>query len=151
MLRDILDRFRPAPGPGRPGPVGVPSSATLTCADELEAVFAALDDVVARCDAIREEGRRQAAEIRRAADIRLASLGSQAATSAAQTRAAAVASVKAAGRARQAVELAAAQGEAARISADGVERMTPYIAAAVSKVRNLPGSHTPTARVGDGS
>jgi len=120
----------------------VPSPATLTGADELEVVFAAMDDVVARCEAIRQEGRRQAAEMRRTADARLASLRSQAAVTATQTSAAAVASVKAAGRARQAAELAAAEDEAARIRADGVERMTPYIVAAVSRVRNLPGSAT---------
>ncbi len=148
-LRDILDRFRPAPGPGRPGPVGVPSATTLTGADELRPVFAALDDVVARCEAIREDGRRQAAEIRQAADLRLANVRSQAATSADQTRAASAASVKAAGMARHAAELAAARSEAARIRADGIEQITPYIAAAVSRVRSLPGSHIVPTRLGD--
>jgi hypothetical protein len=148
-LRDILDRFRPAPGPGRPGPVGVPQPATFTGADELEAVFAALDDVSARCEAIRKEGRRQAAQIRQAADLRLATLRSQATTIADHTRAAAAASVEAAGRTRHAAELIAAQDEAARIRAEGIERMPPYIAAAVSKVRNLPGSHSFTDRAGD--
>ena len=123
----------------------MPSSATLTGADELEVVFAALEDVAARCETIREEGRRQAAEIRQTADVQLASLRSRAATTSAQARAAAVNSVKAAGQARQAVELAAARDEAARIRADGVERMTPCIAAAVSRVRNLGGSATFTA------
>jgi hypothetical protein len=150
-LRDILDRFRPAPGPGRPGPVGVPSAETRTGADELEAVFAALGDVVAHCDAIRSAALSQAAEIRRTADVQLANLRSHAATTAAQTRAAAAAAVKAAGQARQAAELGAAQAEAARVRADGVERMTPYVAAAVSKVRNLPGSHSFTPGAGDPS
>jgi hypothetical protein len=150
-LRDILDRFRPAPGPGRAGPVGVPSATTFTGADELRPVFAALDDVVARCEAIREEGRRQAAEIRQAADLRLASLRSQAATTADQVEAASMAAVKAAGQARQVAELAAARREAAHVRADGVEKMTPYIAAAVLRVRSLPGSR-PVASDGiDGS
>ncbi|HWF40918.1 MAG TPA: hypothetical protein VN683_02430 [Acidothermaceae bacterium] len=127
----------------------MPSPATLTGADELEVVFAALHDVVTRCDAIRQEGRRQAAEMRRAADVQLASLRSQAAVTAVQTSTVAVASVKAAGRARQAAELAAAADQAARIRADGAERMTPYIAAAVSRVRNLPRSTTLTVHAGD--
>src|SRR5664279_2532640 len=139
-LRDILDRFRPAPGPGRPGPVGVPSATSFTGADELRPIFAALDDVVARCEAIREDGRRQAAEIRQAADQQLASLTSQAATTADQVQAASIAAVRTAGQARQAAELAAARSEAAHIRADGIEKMTPYIAAAVSRVRSLPGS-----------
>lgn len=148
-LRDILDRFRPAPGPGRPGPVGVPSAATSTSADELRPVFAALDDVIARCEAIGGEGRRQAAEIRQAADLRLANVRSRAATTADETRAASAASVKAAGQARHAAELAAARSEAARIHADGIEKMIPCIAAAVSRVRSLPGSHTVPPRMGD--
>jgi hypothetical protein len=150
-LRDILDRFRPAPGPGRAGPVGVPTAAIFTGADELEPVFAALDDVLARCETIREDARRQVAEIQETADLRLASLRAEAATTADQARAASDASVKAVGQARQAAELVAAEDEAARIRADGIERMTPYVAAAVSRVRNLPGSHTLTARPGDGS
>ena len=129
----------------------MPSAETRTSADELEAVFAALDEVVVHCDAIRREARSQAAEIRRTAGVQLASLRSHAATTAAQARAAAVAAVKAAGAARQAAELGAAQDEASRVRADGVERMTPYVAAAVSKVRNLPGSHTLTAGAGDPS
>jgi hypothetical protein len=140
-LRDILDRFRPAPGPGRPGPVGVPSATTLLGADELRPIFAALDDVVARCEAIREDGRRQAAEMRKAADRRLDSLRSQAATTADQVQAASMAAVRAAGQARQAAELAAARSEAAHIRADGIEKMTPCIAAAVLRVRRLPGPH----------
>ena len=147
-LRDILDRFRPAPSPGRPGPVGVPSSATLTGADELEVVFAFLGDVVARCEAIRDEGRRQAAEMRQTADVQLASLRSQAAAAAAQNRTAAVASVKAAGQARQAAELSAAENEAARIRAEGARRTTRCIATAVSRVRNLPGATTLTTHAG---
>ena len=148
-LRDILDRFRPAPGPGRAGPVGVPSAAILTGADELERVFADLDDVIARCETIRTQGRRQAAEIREAAAAQLGSLRAQATTEIDQALAASAASVKAAGEARQAAELVAAQHEADRIRADGIERTTPYIAAAVSRVRNLPGSRTLTGRAGD--
>jgi len=140
-LRDILDRFRPAPGPGRPGPVGVPSTATFTGADELRPIFAALDHAVARCEAIRGEGRRQAAEMRQAADVQVTSVTSQAATTAEQVEAASMAAVRAAGQARQVAELAAARSEAAHIRADGRQQMTPYIAAAVSRVRSLPGSH----------
>ena len=150
-LRDILDRFRPAPGPGRAGPVGLPSTTSRTGADELATVFAALDDVAERCDAIRAEGQQQAAEIRRVAVTQLASMRSVAAMAAAEARAAAAAAVQAAGQARRAAELAAAEHEVARIRADGVERMPPYVAAAVSKVRNLPGSRTFTARAGDAS
>ena len=148
-LRDILDRFRPAPGPGRAGPVGVPSAAVLTGADELEPVFASLDDVIARCETIRTQGQRQAAEIREAAAARLGNVRAQAANDIDQARAASAASVKASGEARQAAEMVAAQHEADRIRADGIERMSPYIAAAVSRVRNLPGSPTLTARAGD--
>lgn len=150
-LRDILDRFRPAPGPGRPSPVGVPSPSRSTAAEELQAVFAALDDVLMRCDAMREEARRQAAGIREATDLQLASVKSQAVTTADQTRAAARASVQSAGRARHAAELASAQEEAMRIRADGIARMSPYIAAAVSRVRGLPSSHLPPANAGDAS
>jgi len=148
-LRDILDRFRPAPGPGRAGPVGVPSTAVLTGADELGPVFAFLDDVIARCEAVRVDGQRQVAEIREASTVQLARLRAQAATAADEARAASAAAVQAAGRARQTAELVAAQRDADRIRADGVQRMPPYIAAAVSRVRNLPGSHT-LAGTGEG-
>jgi hypothetical protein len=136
-LRDILDRFRPAPGPGHAGPVGVPSVTTSTAADELGPVFTAIDEVMSRCEAIRDEGRTEAAQIRRQATSQLASLQAQAAATSARTRAAAAAAVQTAGQARRAVELAAAQAEAARIGADGAERISPFIAAAVSRVRNL--------------
>ena len=126
----------------------MPSSATLTGADELEVVFAFLSDVVARCEAIRQNGRQQAAEMRRTADAQLASIRSQAAMTAVQARATAAASAQAAGHARQAAELTAAENGAARIRADGLERMTPCIAAAVSRVRNLKGSATSAAHTG---
>lgn len=127
----------------------MPSATTFTGADELRPIFAALDDVVARCEALREEGRRQAAEIRQATDLQLASLTSQAATTADQVHAASIAAVRAAGQARQAAELAAARSEAAHIRADGIEKMTPYIAAAVSMVRSLPASHPVATDVTD--
>ena len=149
-LRDILDRFRPAPGPGLAGPVGVPSTAVRTGADELAPVFASLDDVIARCEAIRMDGRRQVAAIREASAVRLASLNTQAATAADEARTASAAAVQAAGRARHTAELAAAQHDADRIRADGIQRMAPYIAAAVSRVRNVPGSRALTGGAGDG-
>jgi len=150
-LRDILDRFRPAPGPGRAGPVGVPSPVALTGADELAEVFAALDDVIARCETIRADGRRQAAEIRQGAELRLESLRSQAAATADHARATSISSVKEAGRVRHTAELVTAADEAARIRADGIARLNPYIAAAVSKVRDLVSSRTHPAGAGDGS
>ena len=139
-LRDILDRFRPAPGPGRAGPLGVPSATVHTSADELQPVFAALDDVEACCAAIRENGERRTADIREAAEAALAAIWSRAAKESERIRAESAASVAASGRVRHAVELAAARQEAARIGTSGIEAMGPYVTAAVSRVRNIPSS-----------
>src|SRR5450432_3155560 len=116
-LRDILDRFRPAPGPGRPGPVGVPSEATRMAADELRPVFAALDDVAAQCELIHDDGHRRADQIRQAADADIATTRSQAVSTADTVRAASAASVRATGETRHAAELTVARHEAAQIRA----------------------------------
>lgn len=137
MLRSILERFRPAPPPGRPGPIGVPSEGHLTAADELAPVFAALAEVESECAAIRSEAARQAAEIWRAAVDRAQRIEADAAERAEAARAMATAQLEGAAQLQRAQELAAAHEQAEALYSNGLKELEPYVAAAVDRVRAL--------------
>jgi hypothetical protein len=137
MLRGILDRFRPAPPPGRPGPIGVPSEGHLTAADELAPVFAALANVESECAAIRSEGARGADEIWRAAAERVQRIEADAAERAEEARAMATLQLQGAAQLQRVHELTAAQQQADALYSNGLRELEPYVAAAVAAVRAL--------------
>ncbi len=136
-LRSILDRFRPAPAPGRPGPLGVPSETRLSAADELAPVFAVVDVIDAECAALRAEGVRRAAEIWRGAEERAAQIAADAAIRAQEERAATTAQRRAAAHQQYVDDVAAAQRQADEIYTKGLAGLAPKVTAAVTRVRAL--------------
>jgi hypothetical protein len=136
-LRSILDRFRPAPAPGRPGPLGVPSEKRLSAADELAPVFAVVDSIDAECTALRAEGMQRADQIWRAAEERAAQIAADAAVRAQEERAATTAARRAAAHQQYVDDVAAAQRQADEIYTKGLAGLPPKVAAAVERVRAL--------------
>ncbi|HEX7745917.1 MAG TPA: hypothetical protein VF462_11720, partial [Micromonosporaceae bacterium] len=59
-VRELLDRFRPAGAPGAASAAGVPADRQTTASAELDPVFAALADVVAKCAGLRATAVRDA-------------------------------------------------------------------------------------------
>ena len=136
-LATFLDRFRPAPAPGRAGPVGVPSGTRLNSADELAPVFASLAAVEAECAAIRADAVRRAEEVGRAASEQVATMDLQAAAAAETARVTAAATARAAAEADRADELSEAHARATETYASGLARISTLVAAAVDRVRAL--------------
>lgn len=54
-LHTLLDRFRPAPPPGQPGPVGIPPQTPHTALDELAASFLLVDAIEDECAGIKAD------------------------------------------------------------------------------------------------
>lgn len=136
-LRAILDRFRPAAPPGRPGPVGVPSEAKFTPADELAPVFAILDSVETECSAIRTRAERDAAAIVGAAGEYAKAVEADAVGAADRQRAAVAAALRAAAQTQFAEQVNAAKQEADLIRAAGTAELDSVVAAVVDKVRAI--------------
>lgn len=147
-LRAILDRFRPATPPGRPGPAGVPTEAKFTPVDELGPVFSLLGSVEEECSSIRAHADRAAAAIVHAAAERARAIEADAAGSADRERAAVAAAVRAATQTQFAEQLSAAGREADKLRADGMAGLDSRVAAVVSKVRSLADDSGPDSRAG---
>ncbi len=136
-LSHILDRFRPAPAPGRAGPVGVPSDSRLTPDDELGAVFAALAAVQAERQAILARSTRQAEEIIASGRERIEAIEAEAAVRAEAARTSAAAAARAVVENEQAEVLSAARSRAAEIAATGAAGIPSQVVEAVERVRAL--------------
>ena len=136
-LRGILDRFRPSPLPGRAGPVGIPTDVRLTPADELAALFPALDTIEAECAAIREASARRAEQITHDAAQRTERIETDAVSQAQLERGTVAAALRAAAEQHHAQEIAAASRRAEEIRANGLAAITPQVSAAVARVSAL--------------
>jgi hypothetical protein len=77
-VRDWLDRFRPAGGPGAPSAAGVPTDRRAVAAAELAPVFAALVDAVHNADAGRHRAAEEARRLVSAAQVRASAIVEQA-------------------------------------------------------------------------
>lgn len=138
LARDVLQRFRPAGAPGPAGPVGVPGDAARRRARELDLVFEALAPTVAECQAIREAGEREAADLEQRAEQDVHRIAVEARLRAAEQR------VDAAARMRQDADrqaeeaIGTARREAAELLARGEPRIDALAARVVARVRTGP-------------
>lgn len=136
-LRAILDRFRPAAPPGRPGPAGIPTEARFTPADELAPVFALLDSVDLQCSSIRARATRDAGIVIRAAAERASVVEAEAIGAANRERATVAAKLRATAQTQLAEQISAAKQEADAIRAEGTRDVDSLVHAVVKKVRCL--------------
>ncbi len=145
-VRDWLDRFRPAGGPGALSGAGVPTDRRQAAATELEPVFAAMADVVRAADAERRRAAGEAQRVLAEAERRADSIRAEAAKRAEAVRAAEEVRIRdeALAQAARVMRHAAAEAQAARQQAAG--RRADLVAAVVSRLRaDLDGAvRTPT-------
>jgi hypothetical protein len=134
-VRDILDRFRPAGTPGAATAAGVPADRRESAAAELEPVFAALAETVARCAAVRREAAAKAEHDRHEAAERAHAILARAHAGAEAERASAAAAL------RQDAELSASEGlrramaRAEEIRRAGGARLPDLVERALDRVR----------------
>jgi hypothetical protein len=136
-LNHILDRFRPAPSPGRAGPVGVPSDSKIKPADELGPIFAALAAVQAECQAILARSDAQADDVVRSSRERVATIEAEAVVRAETARTTVAAAARTAVENEHAEVLLAARVQAAEIAAQGAAAIPSQVLEAVERVRAL--------------
>jgi F0F1-type ATP synthase membrane subunit b/b' len=138
MLRDFLDRFRPAGAPGAAGRAGVPADRARELSAELEPVLALLAETDAECGRIVAQAQHEASRIADEARDQAAGIAADGQHRAAAARDAAAERVMAAARqeAGAAVRAAAEQARSRRRLADW--QVNELVAAAVDLVRSLP-------------
>lgn len=136
-IRDLLHRFRPAGAPGAAGAAGVPVDRAADLAAELAPLFADLAGTEQESADIREQGRRDAAEIRDRAAERAHAVVATTEQRVAAEHAAAVARARrrAEGESRDAQ--AAAQRDAAELLDRAKSRTPAYVDRVVRSVREL--------------
>lgn len=138
-LRSILDRFRPAPPPGQPGPLGVPGQSPRTTADELAPIFALIDEIEAEAAEINAAGLRRAKEITDDAAARALRIQADAERDARDARATAMSAVRLDARERIATILADAKREADAIRQRESEALGVRAQRVVDLVRAIGG------------
>ena len=134
-VRDWLDRFRPAGGPGAPSAAGVPTDRRQVAEAELEPVFAELADAVRAADEERRRASAQAQELVSSGEERAGSIVAHARSEADAVRSAEEVRVRAAASAEAArmAEQAAADADSARRRA--AQRRTELVSLVVARVR----------------
>ena len=134
-VRDLLERFRPAGAPGAASAAGVPADRRATVAAELEPIFAALDEVTRKCEALRLTASRAADRQVAHAEQQASALVARAATEAEAERAAASAQLRS--RAvREVAEIAArAAVDADAVRRDGEQTRLQLLIRLVQRVR----------------
>lgn len=138
-LHSLLDRFRPAPPPGQPGPVGVPSQTPRTAVDELAALFLLVDAIEADCAAISADGQRLAKKVLEGAASRAARISSDADRRAKAAREAESRAVRSDTRERVAAVLTDAQRDADEIRQRESAMLAQRVESAVNLVRAIGG------------
>lgn len=143
-LSDLLQRLRPAGAPGAAAPVAVPAEEEDAAAAELAPVFAALEPVVAECEAIRSSAQQtvsdELAQARRDAEAMVADALSRAPAE----RAAAAARIHRSGDAAADALRAEADTTAARLRAEGGRRLAELTDLVMANVRaGLAGADDP--------
>lgn len=135
-LRDYLDRFRPAGGPGA-GATGVPADRSRELQAELTMVLALLDDVHAECASAVVQARGDAERIVAAARGEAAAVADGADRRARVARDEAAREVLAAARAEAAATVARADQQASQVRARARLRIPALASRAVGLVRRL--------------
>ncbi|HEU4424982.1 MAG TPA: hypothetical protein VFR67_20835 [Pilimelia sp.] len=143
-LSDLLQRLRPAGAPGAAAPVAVPAEEEDAAAAELAPVFAALEPVVAECEAIRSSAQQtvsdELAQARRDAEAMVADALSRAPAE----RAAAAARIHRSGDAAADALRAEADTTAARLRAAGGRRLAELTDLVMANLRaGLAGADDP--------
>lgn len=144
-VRELLDRFRPAGAPGAASAAGVPADRQRTASAELDPVFAALADVVAKCAGLRATAVRDAARREAEAAEKARVLVARARADAPAQRAAAAARLREGGAAEATRILDRAAAEADAIRRRAQERRPDLVDRVVAQVRR-----DLAALVGDG-
>jgi hypothetical protein len=137
MLRDFLDRFRPAGTPGAAGAVGVPADRLAGAEQELAPVFAALAGTERECAAIRERAERSAERRTAQAHRMAAAIIARARSQAAAERASAAAGVQEAARTGLEGISEAADRSAAAVRAAAAQRMPALVERVVHRALEL--------------
>lgn len=135
-LRDYLDRFRPAGGPGA-GTAGVPADRSSELHAELTMVLALLDGVHAECASAVAQARRDAERIVAAARGEAAAVADVADRRARMACDEAAREVLAAARAEAAATVARADHQASQVRAHAPQRIPALVGRAVGLVRGL--------------
>lgn len=136
-LHTLLDRFRPAPPPGQPGPVGVPSQAAHPAVDELAALFLLVDAIQADCAAITSDAQREARQIVADATARATRIEADAERRAKTARDAESRAVRGNAQERVAAVLAEAQRDADEVSRRESAALDRRVESAVNLVRAI--------------
>jgi len=137
MLRDFLDRFRPAGAPGAAGAAGVPADRRAGAEQELASLFAALAGVQRRCAEVRERAERDA-ERRRGQSRRMAAaIVARARSQAVAERAAAAAAAQAAARVQSERIAIDAQRDAVQVRASAQQRMPALVGRILARASEL--------------
>jgi hypothetical protein len=123
MLRDFLDRFRPAGTPGPAGAVGIPADRWADAQEELAPLFSALADVERRCTAIRETAKRTATRQAAQSQRMAATIVTRARSQAVSERAGAAVGGQASAQAEQQAMNAEADKAVAQMRAAALQRM----------------------------
>jgi hypothetical protein len=136
-LQSLLDRFRPAPPPGQPGPLGVPSERPRAVEAELAAVFLLIDAIEEECAAIKADGQRQAARLAQDAAVRASQIAETADRQAKDARALATRAVRSSAQERITATLDAARRDADEITRHGLAALPRRVERAVDRVRSI--------------
>lgn len=145
-LHTLLDRFRPAPPPGQPGPVGIPSPTPRTAVDELAPLFLLVDAIDAECARIRAGAELQAKQILDDAAARAARIEADAELQAKEARDAATRALRGEAQERIATVLSEARRDADKIRRRESAVLAQRVESAVNLVRAIGGD--PATRLG---
>lgn len=145
-LHTLLDRFRPAPPPGQPGPVGIPSQTPRTAVDELAPLFLLVDAIDAECAGIKAAADLRAKKILDDAAARAARVTADADIQAKEAREAEVRAVRGDAHEQIAAVLSEAQRDAAKIRQRESAALAQRVESAVNLVRAIGGE--PAKRLG---
>ena len=136
-LRVLLDRFRPAPPPGQPGPLGVPSQTPHTAVEELASLFLIVDEIEAECAAVKADGEERATRTLDDAAARAARIEADAERDAKEARDAASRVVRGRARERVAAMLSEADRDADDIRRRESAELADRVESAVGLVRAI--------------
>lgn len=138
-LHTLLDRFRPAPPPGQPGPVGIPTQTPRTAVDELAPLFLLVDAIDADCSRIRAGADLRARQIVDDATVRAARIAADTTARAKEARDVETRAVRGTAHEHVAALLAAAQRDADEIKRRESAALAQRVESAVNLVRAIGG------------